>query len=157
SAKVSPEILFKAQLKQRQHRATKASLLSRELKHVDLYINTNPEFTKWIVKLGALKEAFVVADVGVLGGESPRWHFLGDNLVIHGFDAISEAIAELHARRPEKNKFYHPMAIGNEDGERIFFFNRLRPTNSSFYETNDSGVESRLVQIRTLDSLLKKG
>jgi FkbM family methyltransferase len=157
STTVSPKILFKAQWKGWQHRATKASLVSRESKDIDLYFNSGPEFTKWIVKLGALKEAFVVVDVGVLGGENPRWHFLGDNLVVHGFDAVREAIVELRARSSEENKFYHPMAIGSEAGERIFFFDRLHPTKSSFYETSESGAESRLVEIQTLDSLLIKG
>jgi FkbM family methyltransferase len=157
STTLSAEILFKAQLKASQHRATKGSRFSREYKEIDLYFNASPQFTKWIVKSGTLKEAFVVVDVGVLGGESLRWHFLGDHLVVHGFDAAKEAIAELRARSPEKNKFYYPTAIGNEDGERIFFFDHLHPTDSSFYGTSDSCRESRLVEIRTLDSLLMKG
>jgi FkbM family methyltransferase len=157
STTLSAESLLKAQLKASQHRATKASRFSREYKEIELYFNTSPEFTKWIVKYGALKEAFVVVDVGVLGGESSRWHFLGDHLVVHGFDAAEEAIAELRARSPGKNRFYYPTAIGNEDGERIFFFDHLHPTDSSFYGTSEGWRDSRLVEIRTLDSLLMKG
>ena len=43
---------------------------------MDIFFNANPEFTKWIASSGALREPFVVLDVGVLGGENPRWHFL---------------------------------------------------------------------------------
>ena len=100
---------------------------------MDIFFNTNPEFTKWMVGTGALHEPFVVVDVGVLGGESPRWQFLGDHLVVHGFDAIKEVIDDLSAKnaRP-RNKSYHWFAIGNEDGEREFFFKSSNPTSSSF-------------------------
>ena len=59
---------------------------------MELFFNRNPQLTKWLVGSGALHEPFVVVDVGVQGGENPRWHFLGDHLVFHGFDAISEVI-----------------------------------------------------------------
>ena len=48
------------------------ALLSRRPPEVDLYFNDNPEFTNWVVKSGFLHERFVVIDVGVLAGESPR-------------------------------------------------------------------------------------
>jgi FkbM family methyltransferase len=125
---------------------------------MDIFFNTNPEFTRWIVSSGALREPFVVIDVGVLGGENPRWHFLGDHLVVHGFDAIREVVDELTARNSNaSNKRYHWLAIGNEDGEREFFFKPSNPTNSSFYRVPDPELQSRTVPVRRLDSLLEEG
>ena len=62
---------------------------------MDLFFNENPRFTKWLVASGGLREPFVVIDVGVQGGENPRWRFLGDHLIVHGFDAIKEAVDDL--------------------------------------------------------------
>ena len=75
--------------------ARSRALLARAPSDVDLYFNTNPEFTKWVIGSDALHEPFVVIDVGVAGGENPRWHFLRERLVVHGFDAVKEAIEEL--------------------------------------------------------------
>jgi len=125
---------------------------------MDIFFNTHPEFTQWMVSSGALREAFVVIDVGVLGGENPRWHFLGDHLVVHGFDAIKEAIDELSDKNARaSNKQYHRFAIGNEDGEREFFFKPSNPTNSSFYKVPDPELQTRKVPVRRLDTLLKDG
>ena len=65
---------------------------------MNLFTNANAEFTDWVVKAGFLREPFVLVDVGVQGGESPSWHRLGDYLVVHGFDAIEEAIDQLRKR-----------------------------------------------------------
>ena len=125
---------------------------------MDIFFNANPEFTKWIASSGALREPFVVLDVGVLGGENPRWHFLGDHLVVHGFDAIREVIDNLSAKNAKAtNKTYHWFAIGNEDGEREFFFKPSNPTNSSFYKVPDPELKSRAVPVRKLDTLLREG
>ena len=125
---------------------------------MEIFFNTNPEFTQWMVSSGALREAFVVIDVGVLGGENPRWHFLGDHLVVHGFDAIKEAIDDLSQENARAiNKTYHWLAIGNEDGEREFFFKPSNPTSSSFYRGADPELQSRVVPVRKLDTLLKEG
>jgi FkbM family methyltransferase len=155
--KISSRILCqgRANLGLSRAAAAHAALLSRQPGDIDLFFNTNPEFTKWVVSSGSLREAFVVLDVGVLGGENPRWHFLGDHLVVHGFDAIKEAITELRAANPGKNKVYHPIAIGNENGERRFFVDPSQRTNSSFSESH--GADARLVQIRSLDALLNEG
>jgi len=125
---------------------------------MDIFFNANPEFTKWIASSGALREPFVVLDVGVLGGENPRWHFLGDHLVVHGFDAIKEVIDNLSTKNGKAtNKMYHWFAIGNEDGEREFFFKPSNPTNSSFYKVPDPELQSRVVPVRKLDTLLREG
>ena len=125
---------------------------------MDIFFNTNPEFTRWMVSSGALREPFVVIDVGVLGGENPRWHFLGDHLVVHGFDAIREGVDKLTARNANaSNKRYHWLAIGHEDGEREFFFKPSNPTNSSFYRVPDPELQSRIVPMRRLDTLLEEG
>jgi FkbM family methyltransferase len=132
-----------------QHRI----LLSRASSDVDLYFNANPEFTKWVVKSGFLEDRFVVIDVGVLGGENPRWHFLREYLVVHGFDAIKEVIEELHRTSwdPRWYRTYHWLAIGNENGNREFFVDPAQPTRSSLGFTN--GLERRVVPMRTLDAL----
>ena len=125
---------------------------------MDIFFNTNPEFTRWIASSGALQEPFVVVDVGVLGGESPRWQFLGDHLVVHGFDAIKEVIDELSDKNAKaSNKRYHWFAIGNEDGEREFFFKPSNPTNSSFYRGPEPELQSRRVPVRKLDTLFRDG
>jgi FkbM family methyltransferase len=132
-------------------------VLRRQADGLDLFRNMNPKFSKWITEIGALKDPFVVIDVGVLGGESPRWDVFGDHhLVVHGFDPIEEVIDELRTAKAHlKNRTYHAMAIGNENGERSFFFNRFQPTKSSLIESSDHGVQRRLVSMRSLDALLK--
>ena len=136
------------------HSARSRALLSRAPSDVDLYFNTNPEFTKWVVKSGALHEPFVVIDVGVLGGENPRWHFLREHLVVHGFDAIKEAIEELRLVNWDINwnRSYHWFAIGRDNGETEFFFDSAQPTRSSL--GSDSGLQRRVVPTRSLDSLM---
>src|ERR1700730_10788035 len=103
---------------------------------MDIFFNTNPRFTQWLAKSDALQEPFVLVDVGVLGGENPRWHFLGDHLIVHGFDAVKEVVEDLsQSNAASPNKSYHWFAIGNEDGEREFYFNPSNPSNSSFFES----------------------
>src|SRR5262249_47828217 len=62
---------------------------------MDLYANEDAKFTKWVTASGFLHESFVLVDVGVQGGEHRHWHLLGDHLVVHGFDALEEAVAQL--------------------------------------------------------------
>jgi FkbM family methyltransferase len=121
----------------------------------ELPFNLNPSFTKWLAKSGGLQEQFILIDVGVLGGENPRWHFLGDHLVVHGFDASKEAVDELlRDNAAFSNKTFHWFAIGNEDGDRKFYFNPTNPSSSSL--SKFSGTQTRVVPIRRLDTLLKE-
>lgn len=132
---------------------------------MDLVYNADPRFTKYVVENGAMNKPFVVVDVGVYGGENPRWHFLGDQLVLHGFDAIKEVSEELNEK--EKlfpNKRYHWMAIADYDGEKEFYFTPSNPTSSSFGRPASSrhadgtlSFEARMVPVRSLDSLLASG
>jgi FkbM family methyltransferase len=130
---------------------------------MDLHFNTNSAFTDWIVGSSALHEPFVVVDVGVQGGENPRWHRLGDHLVVHGFDAIKEVVDDLREQNREKpNRHYHWIAAGSRDEERKFYFNALDPCSSSFYPqgTDRFAIErreqQRVVQVRRLDTLLRE-
>src|SRR5262249_52990589 len=108
----------------------------------ELFSNPNPRFTKWITDIDALKDPFVVIDVGVYGGESARWDYFGEHLVLHGFDPNKEAIDELRTAKAHlMNRTYHSIAIGNENGEKAFFFDRAEPTKSSFFEKMGVDVE----------------
>jgi len=133
---------------------------------MDLYHHDQPPFTRWVIENGLLHEPFVVIDVGVQGGEHPRWELLGDLVRVYGFDAISEAIDRINkvkAGRP--HRVYRAMALGNEDGEREF----LVPANTfsaSFYADwrgstaarhGDGAQGRRMVEIRRLDSLFAAG
>jgi FkbM family methyltransferase len=131
---------------------------------MDLALNEQADFTRWVVGAGLLREPFVLVDVGVQGGEHPRWQPLGDRLVVHGFDPIEEVVRELtEQNRDRPNRHYHCMALGNVDGEQAFYFNAANPTASSMYRqgTGRFDVENaerpRQVPIRRLDSLLAEG
>jgi FkbM family methyltransferase len=132
---------------------------ARQAHSFDLYANSNPKFTKWIVESGALREKFVIIDVGVRGGESTRFRFLGDHLVVHGFDAAYEEIRRLQMANDELigERTYHWLAIGDKDGQATYFFDPLNPASSSLIKGAERQVESRLVPVRTLDRLLEEG
>ena len=132
---------------------------------MDLYHHGEPSFTRWIIANKLLHEPFVVIDVGVQGGEHPRWEFLGDQVRIYGFDAISEAIDQIAAaNRP--HRVYRSLAIGNEDGKRLFyvpanrfsasFYGRDSPTDGSA-EFGVGEVGAREVEIKRLDTLFGAG
>src|SRR5262249_43764500 len=101
---------------------------------MDLGVNHNADFTKWVVSAGLLAEPLVLIDVGVQGGENIRWRPLSDHLVVHGFDPIEEAVRKLiEENRGRSNRHYHCMAVGNADGEQPFYFNPVNPFESSMY------------------------
>jgi FkbM family methyltransferase len=123
---------------------------------MDLYNHSNPSFTKWIVSERLLSEPFVIIDIGVQGGEHPRWQFLGHYAEIHGFDPIAEVIDQLRRdARGSRQRHYHNLALGNEDGSRQFFL-ASDPLASSFYNAGPA-AEERTVPIRRLDSLFREG
>jgi len=131
---------------------------------LNLFTNANAEFTSWVVKAGFLREPFVLVDVGVQGGEDPSWHRLGDYLIVHGFDAIEEAIEQLRKRTERAaNRHYHLIAAGSADEERMFHFNPANPTASSMYLQGTSRFEAsanqqaRSVTVRRLDTLFAEG
>ena len=74
--------------------------LQQVLPGMDLHLNYAAPFTRWAVERGLMHQPFVVVDVGVQGGENPRWHVLGDHLVVYGFDAIEEVINDLQRQNP---------------------------------------------------------
>jgi FkbM family methyltransferase len=115
---------------------------------------------------GHLHESFVVLDVGVQGGENPRWHLLGPHLIVHGFDAIQEVVEglrETNAGNPRR--VYHWMAAGSADEERTFYFNAADPCSSSFFRQGDDRFgladkrieQARKILVRRLDGLLEAG
>lgn len=103
-----------------------------------------------------LASPFVIVDIGVQGGEHPRWKFLGSYADVYGYDAIAEVIEDLRWRNYlVSNRHYYNLALGDEDGERQFFVAANR-FESSFYR-GDPGAEERIVPIRRLDSLHREG
>ena len=140
--------------------------LQQVLPGMDLHLNYAAPFTRWAVERGVMHQPFVVVDVGVQGGENPRWHVLGDHLVVYGFDAIEEVINDLQRQSAgDRNRHYYWLAAGDADGERSFYFNATDPCSSSFYE---QGVDrfgllehrrdqARTVTVRRLDTLLADG
>jgi FkbM family methyltransferase len=133
---------------------------------MDLCFNIDAEFTRWVVSAGLLHERFVVADIGVQGGENPRWNLLGDHLIVHGFDAINEVIEALQQRHDrDAKRHYHWIAAGSADEERSFYFNAADPCSSSLYAqgadrfgSSEKRVEqARTVLVRRLDTLLSEG
>jgi FkbM family methyltransferase len=132
---------------------------------VELQSNRVASFTKWVVAEGLLKTPFTLIDVGVQGGESERWHALGDHLVLHGFDAVEEVIESLKRQgRGQPNRHYHWIAAGNFDGEQILHYDIGNPYSSSFYEQGETRFadgkpisEPRRVAVRRLDGLLAEG
>ena len=129
-----------------------------------LSYNLDAAFTQWVVKQGHLKEPFVLVDVGVQGGEHRRWEQLGDRLIVHGFDAIEEAIDQLRRYSTSRlNRHFHAIAVGAADEERVFYFNPAHPTMSSMYPRGESRYEvlgrqhARIVPVRRLDTLLVEG
>jgi FkbM family methyltransferase len=130
----------------------------------DLWLNRRAAFTRWVVRQRYLETPFVLIDVGVQGDVHERWEILGDLLVVHGFDAISEVIDQLQQRnRGQDNRQYHQYAIGDRDGEATFYFNAVNPTSSSMYAQGASrfkrelSEEQRTVQMRRLDTLMADG
>jgi len=131
---------------------------------MDLALNEQADFTRWVAGERLLHEPFVLIDVGVQGGESQRWQPLGDRLVVHGFDPIEEVVRELtEQNRDRPNRHYHWMALGNVDGEQAFYFNPANPTASSMYRQGtdrfdmENAEQPRQVPIRRLDGLLAEG
>ncbi|MFL6544636.1 MAG: FkbM family methyltransferase [Candidatus Udaeobacter sp.] len=131
---------------------------------MNLFTDANAEFTNWVVKAGILLEPFVLVDIGVQGGENPSWHRLGDYLIVHGFDALEEAIDQLRKQTERApNRHYHRIAAGNADEERVFYFNPANPTASSMYSQGSSRFEAsadeqaRSVTVRRLDTLFAEG
>jgi FkbM family methyltransferase len=130
----------------------------------DLHFNANPRFTQWVVSNTILQEPFVVLDVGVQGDANPRWNFLGDHLVLHGFDPIAEVVDGLiKSNAGRRNRHYHNLAIGQTDEQTTFYFNAVNPTASSMYSQGPSRFErqsseqARHVTMRKLDTLYEQG
>src|SRR5262245_45967177 len=131
---------------------------------MDLALNEQADFTRWVAGEGFLREPFVLVDVGVQGGENQRWQPLGDHLVVHGFDPIEEVVRELTEQNHNRpNCHYYCMAVGNFDGEQTFYFNPANPTASSMFRQGtgrfdvENAEQPRQVPIRRLDSLLAEG
>src|SRR5262245_9537786 len=129
---------------------------------MDLCFNHDARFTRWIVANGLLAEPFVVIDIGVQGGENPRWHLLGNRLVVHGFDAIEEVIRDLRKGNAHNggSRHYHWIEGGSEGGGRDFFFRVDDPCSSSLYQpggdrhsVGGKRWRARRVRGRELDAL----
>jgi len=131
---------------------------------MDLYHHSSSPFTQWITANDLLHEDFVVIDIGCQGGAHPRWVFLRDRLVFHGFDPIREVIEAL-TRQNVPGRTYHECALGAEDGEGEFYVNNDAFSSSFFgprmgselYGSPDIKRGARTVTIRQLDTLFAAG
>jgi FkbM family methyltransferase len=140
-----------------------AAQITPEIPMVCLYHHPSPPFTNWIIENGLLEENFVVIDVGVQGGEVPRWNSLGDRLEFYGFDPITEVIEDLR-REGRPGRTYFEMGLGDEDGEREFFVAN-NSFGSSFLSSSTTELfgdpkirrGARTVSMRRLDSLSASG
>ena len=121
----------------------------------ELYYNSTPHFTRWVIDNGALTEPFVVVDAGCQGGMHPRWEFLGRHLEFHGFDPI-RAVCDSLRGESKPGRYYHNYALGSEDGERPF---AVLPNafESSFYATDRPGAEVQTTITMTLDAVYRNG
>jgi FkbM family methyltransferase len=133
---------------------------------MELHFNIESAFTRWVTQAALLHEPFVVIDVGVQAGEHPRWHLLGDYLVVHGLDPIEEVVEGLRRQNATNpSRHYHWLGAGNADEERSFYFNAAEPFSSSFFSigkdrfgTQENRREQeRKVPVRRLDTLLAEG
>ena len=134
---------------------------------MELFEQPDPGLTRWIIDSGQLGTPFIVVDVGCQGGEHQRWRWLREHLEVHGFDPLEEAIEVLGSDRHQPGKrYFHQMALGNEDGERELFVQENRYASSLYQQgtpqlstdsATHSNSERRLVPIRKLDSLFKDG
>jgi FkbM family methyltransferase len=132
---------------------------------MDLQYVPAPRFTRAALRNGWLARPTALIDIGVQGGIAPRWEHFGDQLDVHGFDPLEEAIAPLRALGKARHA-YHALALGDEDGERDLLV-AAEPTASSFYAhaasayAVDQRVQTtssrRKVPIRRLDSLKAAG
>jgi FkbM family methyltransferase len=129
----------------------------------DLFVNPHARFARWVLDRGLLQTPFVLADIGVQGGISPRWIHLDGHLIVHGFDPLEECIEPLR-RKALPGHHYHAIALGKEDGERdlhipdISFASSFYPGIHETGLANPAGISStarsRRVPIRRLDSLV---
>ncbi len=132
---------------------------------MNLFVNPVSRFTRWVIANQLLKTDFSLVDVGVQGGIAPRWEFMGDRLVVYGFDPLNEAVEPLAARR-RSNEHYFVMALGNEDGERVLNVPEITHASSFLRRAEDglanpdgltANMHTRVVSIHRLDSLMKDG
>lgn len=119
---------------------------------MELPYNYLPALTNYLVENGLLDGTFVVVDVGVYGGVSPRWRHLGSTLRVYGFDARAEAIAAI---APARGEHYICSAVGNYDGEAEFFTMPGGGADSSFWQGKNS--KANKVKIGRLDTFLARG
>lgn len=120
---------------------------------MELYCNVSSRMTRWLVSSGLLTTPFVLIDVGVQGGISPRWDALQDHLVIYGFDLLEEVVADL-SRAGDSRCHYFAVGLTDYDGEVDISVpaNRYEAQLNAFAEG-----ERRRIPVRRLDTLFKEG
>lgn len=132
---------------------------------MELIRNLDAPLTRWVVAERLLERPFVLIDVGVQDGVSPRWDALGDQLEVYGFDPLAEEVAKLEAQKRAGHRYF-AIALGDEDGERELYV-QANTTATSFYaqapsryEVSQSVWQSqgvRRVPIARLDTLYAAG
>lgn len=104
-----------------------------------------------------LQSPFVLVDVGVQGGHHGRWDIFGEQLIVHGFDPLIEAIDKLLPFSIRRRREYHSVALGNRTENTVKFFVNLDDLcSSSLFSSRPDDVGRRVLMAR-LDDLIAEG
>ncbi len=109
---------------------------------MDLPFNAVAPLARDIVDGNMLQSPFVLVDVGVQGGHSPRWDVFGDLLIVHGFDPLPEVIEALrmdNAGNPKRA--YYDIALSDANEGRRFFVNPEDACSSSLFSSRENDEE----------------
>lgn len=120
---------------------------------MELYCNVSSPMTRWFVSCGLLTTPFVLIDVGVQGGISPRWSALQDHLVVYGFDLLEEVVSDLICAGDSRCRYF-AIGLTDYDGEVDISVpaNRYEAQLNAFAEG-----ERRRIPVRRLDTLFREG
>lgn len=113
-----------------------SSLLKNTMPVKTHKINSDPRFTKHLVKTGAFNQSpLVVIDIGARGGFEKQWDLYENQIQLIGFEPDVDECHRLNAEEHRPNREYFPLAIGEKRGWRDL---NIQPhvSSCSFYESD---------------------